>query len=188
MKRVLLGLGSNKTFQTFSPMELLSFAREELSLIMSDCKFSSVYQTKAMYVEDQEDFFNMAVIGYIEDNINPFEFLKTINNIEAKYGRDRDKEIRFGPRSLDIDIELFGDENINHPSLQIPHIRMEERAFVLIPTLEILTDSADEILRKKYLKCLKKLQNEGNVEGIVKLADFSGVKNGTNTDRKNSWN
>ncbi len=136
---------------------------------MKDCVFSSVYRTKAMYVEDQDDFYNMAAIGYVDESTNPFEFLKQINLIEAKYGRDRDKEIRFGPRSLDIDIELFGDDSISDPILQIPHIRMEERAFVLVPALEILKDSADELIRKRYSACLLKLEKEGKAEGIEKL-------------------
>lgn len=187
MKRVLLGLGSNKTFQKYSPQELLSVAREELSVIMFNCRFSSVYKTKAMYVEDQEDFYNMAAIGYVPDEIEAFTFLKQINEIEAKYGRDRDKEIRFGPRSLDIDIELFGNEIINTETLQIPHIRIEERAFVLVPALEILTESADVLIREKYSVCLKKLEADGKTDGILKISEFPGVdKNGT--DRKNNRN
>ena len=47
---------------------------------MSDCVFSSVYRTKAMYVEDQNDFYNMAAIGYVADETNPFVFLKSIND------------------------------------------------------------------------------------------------------------
>jgi len=180
MKRVLLGLGSNKSYKDHSPLELLSFAREELSLILSDCRFSSVYKTPAMYVTDQEDFYNMTAIGYTSDSTDPFELLKQINQIEARYGRNRDEEIRFGPRSLDIDIELFGNETIKDPVLEIPHIRMEERAFVLIPALEILTDSADELIREKYLNCLAKLEKSGGAEGIVKLQDYSEtVENGT---------
>ncbi|MCR5189422.1 MAG: 2-amino-4-hydroxy-6-hydroxymethyldihydropteridine diphosphokinase [Treponema sp.] len=169
MKRVLLGLGSNKTYEGHSSLELLSFARKELALIMNNCSFSSVYRTKAMYVEDQDDFYNMAALGYVEDSTNPFEFLKKINEIEAKYGRDRDKEVRFGPRSLDIDIELFGDEKISDPVLQIPHIRIEERAFVLVPALEILNNSADELIREKYSACLLKLKKEGKADGIEKI-------------------
>lgn len=169
MKRVLLGLGSNKTYKGHSSLELLSFAREELALIMKDCVFSSVYRTKAMYVEDQDDFYNMAALGYVDNKADPFEFLKKINLIEAKYGRDRDKEIRFGPRSLDIDIELFGDATISDPILQIPHVRIEERAFVLVPAIEILKDSADELIRKKYSACLLKLEKEGKADDIEKL-------------------
>ena len=69
---------------------------------------SSIYITKAQIVTDQDDFYNMVISGQVADEENPFEFLKKINQIEATYGRDRAKEIRFGPRSLDIDIEIFG--------------------------------------------------------------------------------
>lgn len=179
MKRVLLGLGSNRAFNDKTPLEILSCAQQELTRHLVDPSFSSVYKTKAMYVEDQEDFYNMAALGYVADDSDPFLFLKTINQIEAKYGRDRSKEIRFGPRSLDIDIELFGDESINHPQLQIPHPRMQERAFVLIPALEILTNSADVLIRRKYISCLDKITAEGGADGIVKVG---GCQGGNGTD------
>ena len=180
MKRVLLGLGSNKSYNGLAPMKLLSHAGRELSCLMSDVHFSSVYKTRAMYVEDQEDFYNAAALGYVPDDTDALDFLHKINLIEARYGRERAKEIRFGPRSLDIDIELFGNERIDTPELQIPHIRMEERAFVLIPALEILTNSADEIIREKYIKCLETLKNEGGAEGITKIQAFpKAVENGT---------
>ena len=172
MKRVLLGLGSNKSYNGLAPMELLSLAGEELSRLMEDVHFSSVYKTKAMYVEDQEDFYNAATLGYVSDDADAFDFLHKINEIEAKYGRDRAKEVRFGPRSLDIDIELFGNEHIDAPELQIPHIRMEERAFVLIPSIEVLKYSADEIVREKYIKCLEAVEKTGGAEGIKKLMEF----------------
>ena len=183
MKRVLLGLGSNKSFNNKSPLQLLACAGEELSCLMRDCLFSSVYKTPAMYVEDQKDFYNAAALGYVDDDADAFDFLKKINQIEAKYGRDRAKEIRFGPRSLDIDIELFGNEVINEPDLQIPHIRMEERAFVLIPSIEILTDSADDLIREKYINCLTALRKEGGSDGIIKLQNFpKAVENGRNSE------
>ena len=172
MKRVLLGLGSNKSFNNNSPLQLLAAAGGELSLLMSDIHFSSVYKTPAMYVTDQEDFYNAAALGYVAEDADPFDFLHKINEIEAKYGRDRAKEIRFGPRSLDIDIELFGNEKIDAPDLQIPHIRMEERAFVLIPSIEVLKYSADELVRDKYIKCLKAVEKTGGAQGIIKLQEF----------------
>ena len=172
MKRVLLGLGSNKSFNNNSPLQLLAAAGGELSLLMSDIHFSSVYKTPAMYVTDQEDFYNAAALGYVAEDADPFDFLHKINEIETKYGRDRAKEIRFGPRSLDIDIELFGDQHIDAPDLQIPHIRMEERAFVLIPSIEVLKYSADELVRDKYIKCLKAVEKTGGAQGIIKLQEF----------------
>ena len=150
---------------------------------MENIHFSSVYKTPAMYVTDQEDFYNAAALGYVSDDVDAFDFLHKINEIEAKYGRDRTKEVRFGPRSLDIDIELFGDETIDAPDLQIPHVRMEERAFVLIPSIEVLKYSADELVREKYIKCLAALESKGGADGIIKLQSFpKAVENGRKSE------
>ena len=185
MKRVLLGLGSNQSYNNKSPLQLLASAGEELCDLMSDCVFSSVYKTPAMYVTDQEDFYNAAALGYVADDADPFDFLHKINEIEAKYGRDRTKEVRFGPRSLDIDIELFGDQSIDAPDLQIPHVRMEERAFVLIPSIEVLKYSADELVREKYIKCLTAVEKNGGADGIIKLQSFpKAVENGRNSEHR----
>lgn len=139
---------------------------------MSDCVFSSVYRTKAMYYENQDDFYNAVALGYVSDEKSPFELLKEINRIEEKYGRNRANEIRNGPRSLDIDIELFGDETICASNLEIPHKKLSERAFVLIPAIEILTNSADEIIRKKFSDCLEKIKRKENLDNVRKIYSF----------------
>ena len=138
MTPVALGLGSNKKFSCLSPEEILGGAVFELSKILHNIEISSVYRTKAMYVVDQEDFYNMALVGLLDDGISARALLEKIHEIEAAFGRDREKEIRFGPRSLDIDIEFFGRQKILEPDLQIPHPRLKERAFVLAPLLEVL--------------------------------------------------
>lgn len=176
MKRVLLGLGSNKSFNNMAPLDLLKCACKDLSGCLAEPSFSSVYKTKALYVEDQDDFYNMCVLGFVADDLNPYELLKKINEIEARYGRDRTQEIRFGARSLDIDIELFGDEHINEPDLQIPHPRVEERLFVLIPATEVLKLSADELLRGKYISCLEALKQTEDYESIKKVVPAQVVQ------------
>ena len=179
MRRVLLGLGSNRDFHDMHSLLILQCACRELAAILKNPSFSSVYRTKAMYVEDQNDFYNMAVLGFVSDDSDPFDFLKKINQIEAKYGRNRENEIRFGPRSLDIDIELFGDLEINTPELQIPHPRMHERAFVLVPVLEILVNPADEKLREKYTACLSKLDlkdGSGSIEQVAVMNENVEIK------------
>ena len=138
MTPVALGLGSNKKFSCLSPEEILGGAIFGLSKILHNIEISSVYRTKAMYVVDQEDFYNMALVGLLDDGISARALLEKIHEIEAAFGRDREKEIRFGPRSLDIDIEFFGRQKILEPDLQIPHPRLKERAFVLAPLLEVL--------------------------------------------------
>ena len=137
MNIVALGLGSNKRFSGLRPEEILGGAVFELSKILRGVEISSVYRTKAMYVLDQDDFYNMALAGFLDEGISARDLLEKIHEIEASFGRDREKEIRFGPRPLDIDIEFFGNQKISEPDLQIPHPRLKERAFVLIPLLEI---------------------------------------------------
>ena len=189
MKRVLLGLGSNKGFQNQTPLELLSCACLELRRILNEPVFSSVYRTKAMYVENQDDFYNMTAVGFVADETSPEKLLKTTQKIEAEFGRDRSKEIRFGPRSLDIDIELFGDEKIDTPDLQIPHPRVKERAFVLVPAIEILDQSSDKSIRDEFISS-PALQNTADIEKLGKLDDLFGemnknqaVRNGTESKK-----
>lgn len=184
MKRVLLGLGSNKRYNGKTCLELLSCACHDLAYLLNQMVVSSVYKTKAMYVTDQDDFYNMVVLGYVEEDCNPFDLLESIHLIENKYGRNRSEEIRFGPRSLDIDIEIFGDEKINTPDLQIPHIRFNERAFVLIPMLEILDNFADDLLRDECQNYMAELKE--SADEIIKMCSaedimsFSGGRSVTN--------
>lgn len=139
---VVLGLGSNRSFDSKTPVELLSCAVEKLSGFVENLEVSSVYRSAAMYVTDQEDFYNMVVSGNYSGT--PHELLDQIHLIEAEFGRDRLKEIRNGPRSLDIDIEIFGNLKVKDADLIIPHERMTERAFVLAPLVEVLKKSADD--------------------------------------------
>lgn len=96
-----------------------------------------------MYVTNQDDFYNMVLTGFYEGE--PRDLLNKIHEVEASLGRNRDNEFRNGPRSLDIDIELFGNRRIVETDLIIPHERIHERAFVLVPLLEVLRNNADEI-------------------------------------------
>lgn len=174
MNRILLGLGSNKSFDSKSPLELLRGACGALQDVpgLSDVRFSSVYKTRAMYVENQDDFYNMAAVCFADDSITPQELLQKIHAIEAQFGRDRTKEIRFGPRSLDIDIELFGNQKIATPELEIPHVRLKERAFVLVPAIEILDKSADKSIREEFISALNALKNQGKDDGIELFCAF----------------
>ena len=152
-------------------MKLLSIACEKLKSVLESVVCSSVYITKARYVTNQDDFYNMVVKGYVSDSMSPYDLLNIIHEIEAEGGRNREKEIRFGPRSLDIDIEEFGDIVVSDEILQIPHPRIQERAFVLIPALEILDESSDYLLRKRYESFLKDLPEQG-VSKYSKLLDM----------------
>lgn len=174
MNRILLGLGSNRSFDSKSPLELLNEACVALQDVsgLSDMRFSSVYKTRAMYVENQDDFYNMAAVGFAENSLSPQKLLQKIHAIEALFGRDRKKEIRFGPRSLDIDIELFGNQKISTPELEIPHVRLKERAFVLVPALEILDVSADKSIMEEFSSVLTLLKEQSKDDGIELFCTF----------------
>ena len=93
MKRVLLGLGSNKPFKSYTSLELLSFARKELLSVLLECEFSSVYRTKAMYYENQQDFYNMVAVGYVNDDENPYDLLKKNKSNRSKIWKGQNKRI-----------------------------------------------------------------------------------------------
>ena len=102
----------------------------------------------------QDDFFNMVLEGEYEGT--PFSLLEKKKKIEARNGRNREKEIPKGPRTLDIDILFFGDISLNMPNLIIPHPQIEKRAFVVIPLLELFPDfTKGSISYKKLLPVLE---------------------------------
>lgn len=163
---VVLGLGSNRKLPSsleegvfLHPTEILKKAFSVLQNVLKDCTLSSIYKTKAMYVTDQEDFYNAAVFGYFSGT--PEELLFKTQAIEALFGRNRANEFRNGPRTLDIDIELFGNETISTPNLEIPHPRLQERQFILIPLLDVLKENADIPNRNVFEEYLKHLPDQG---------------------------
>ena len=76
----------------------------------------------------------------IETSLDPHALLFTLHKIEKKFGRDRAQETRWGPRTLDLDLIAYDDVTIDKPELTLPHPRLFERAFVLVPLAEIVPD------------------------------------------------
>ena len=97
---------------------------------------SALYQTPPWGKTDQPAFLNAAV--GIETELGPLALLGTILDVERQLGRDRGE--RWGPRTVDIDILLFGTEAIDEPGLRIPHPRLHERAFALAPLVDVAAD------------------------------------------------
>ena len=94
-----------------------------------------MYSSKPLYVTDQPDFLNFVLSG--KTTLSPQELLQFTQHIETKYGRNRAVEIKKGPRTLDIDILLYDDEQVFTDNLIIPHPGIKERAFVLLPLLKL---------------------------------------------------
>lgn len=96
---------------------------------------SSDYSTPPWGDEQQEPFINACI--EIETGLDPHALLFTLHKIEKKFGRDRANERRWGPRTLDLDMIAYDDVRIDKPELTLPHPRLFERAFVLVPLAEI---------------------------------------------------
>ncbi len=149
MKRVYLLLGSNEGDRA----QWLDEATLELSLHCGDIVLkSAIYSTAAWGLEEQPDFLNMAVA--INTHLSAEEFLKQIQAIEKKLGRQR--SIKWGQRTLDIDILFYGNEIINQPNLTVPHPRMQDRRFVLVP----LNDIAPNVMHPVFNKTVNTLLSD----------------------------
>jgi len=101
---------------------------------------SKVYLTEPQGLKMQPWFYNQTVKLLVEPVIGPLDLMRELREIEERMGRKRNGEERFGPRVIDLDLLLFGDVVLNTPELTLPHPRMKERAFVLIPLREIAPD------------------------------------------------
>ncbi|MDR1302541.1 MAG: 2-amino-4-hydroxy-6-hydroxymethyldihydropteridine diphosphokinase [Treponema sp.] len=154
--RVVLGLGSNKG----DSLGILEAAIGDLGNVLTDLQQASRSITEPLYVLDQKRFLNTAVAGYYPSS--PRDLLKTIQALEASFGRDRTRERRWGERTLDIDILLFGDMVITEPpDLEIPHPRLTERAFALAPLLELVPDARDPRTGVSYKTIFAGLHPQG---------------------------
>jgi len=96
---------------------------------------SSDYATPPWGDEQQPRFINACI--EIETTLDPHALLFTLHKVEKKFGRDRANEVRWGPRTLDLDLIAYDDVSIQKPELTLPHPRLFERAFVVVPLAEI---------------------------------------------------
>ena len=125
-------------------------------------KSSSFYETEPWGYKNQNWFINAAAA--IDTELEPIELLNTINIIEMQIGRNRQNEIRWGERTIDIDILMYENEIINiENKLIIPHPRMHERAFVLVPMLEVKSDLIHPVLKKTISELYDELENPEGV-------------------------
>lgn len=100
---------------------------------------SRVYETEPMYDRTRPAFLNMCCVG--RTPLDPGSLLERLHGIEEAAGRRRDREVsRYQPRSLDLDLLLYGDVTLEEPGLRIPHPSMVERPFVLIPLREVAAE------------------------------------------------
>lgn len=133
-----VGLGSNLANDLGSPSEHLQQALASMQAHKDICEVgvSSFYASAPMGPQDQPDFIN-AVVGF-KTTLTTFELLRFCQQLEQQAKRARIR--RWGERSLDVDILLYGDLQMTDPQLTIPHAGLSERNFVLIPLCELAPD------------------------------------------------
>jgi 2-amino-4-hydroxy-6-hydroxymethyldihydropteridine diphosphokinase len=147
---IYIGLGSNIEDRAFHLKEAIRLL--QLHPDINICRCSSIYETDPMGFTEQAAFLNMVL--HVTTKLNPSGLFNYMLEVELLLGRVRD--IRWGPRTIDLDLLLFGQLRSDASELLLPHPRMSERAFVLIPLLEIMEEKTSQEMSalKQNLKLL----------------------------------
>jgi len=141
MSLAYIALGANLPSPAGPPEATLAAAVDRLASLGAITARSSLYSTAPVGVADQPRFLN-AVIA-LETSCGPLELLGAVLTFEREFGRDRLTSLPDGPRTLDLDILFYGDLVLSEAALEIPHPRLAERAFVLVPLNEIAPQLRD---------------------------------------------
>lgn len=161
MNVVYLSLGSNQG-------DRMQWIQKAIVLLNENCgpiiKMSSIYETAAWGLTEQPNFLNMVV--ELETTKAATELLTEIHHIEHLLGRQR--EVKWGQRTLDIDILLFNDEIIDLPGLSVPHPYLHQRLFTLKPLAEIAAGFVHPRLNKSIGELLLDTHDD---LGVVKYVD-----------------
>ncbi len=152
---VYLGLGSNLGDRQAN----LAYALERLSEKAVIVSISSVYETDPVGYEEQPRFLNAVLSA--ETELPPVELLRFIKDVECELGREY--SFPNAPRVIDIDILFYGDRVIDSPELTVPHPRLSERAFVLVPLVEISPGTRHPLNGETSADMLAKV---GGLEGV----------------------
>jgi 2-amino-4-hydroxy-6-hydroxymethyldihydropteridine diphosphokinase len=128
---------------------------------------SHLYRTAPWGVTDQPDFLNLCAAA--ETALAPHALLSLAQRIEAELGRT--PGARWGPRVIDIDILTYGDAVVDEPDLKIPHPRMTERAFVLVPLAEIAPEA---VIRGRSVRAWSAMADRSGIERLAPLTAVPG--------------
>ena len=164
MNKAYLGLGTNMG-------DKQAYLKEACKIISDNpniniVKISKVYKTKAWGYTNQDDFLNICI--EVDTNLSPEELLEVCHEVENKLNRVR--VIRWGPRTIDVDILFFNNIISTDENLTLPHPRIKERAFVLIPLMDLNKElSIDNKTISYYLSNLEKEELKQVEEVDIKI-------------------
>jgi 2-amino-4-hydroxy-6-hydroxymethyldihydropteridine diphosphokinase len=161
-----IALGSNLPSPVGSPRQTLDAALLRLRELGTLLAQSSYYETAPVGYANQPSFLNAAAA--LQTSLDAPTLLDSLLEIERSFGRDRTRAILNGPRTLDLDLLLYGNSILSTQNLRLPHPRMAERAFVLVPLREIAPELIHPEFNKsvsQLLKDLPKLKEESRNGG-----------------------
>jgi 2-amino-4-hydroxy-6-hydroxymethyldihydropteridine diphosphokinase len=158
LRTTYLSLGSNLGNPLENLQQALYFIAQKVGRIN---KVSSVYRTKSWGFKG-DDFLNICI--EVATNLNPENLLDKVLSIEEEMGRIRNESDTYQSRIIDIDVLLFDDEIIFHNNLKVPHPRMLDRKFVLVPLTEIAPNVKHPIAKKNILMCLQSCTDSSEIE------------------------
>jgi 2-amino-4-hydroxy-6-hydroxymethyldihydropteridine diphosphokinase len=166
-------MGANLPSEAGLPDATLAAAAVRLGELGRVTRRSSIYSTAPVGFTNQPRFLN-AVVG-LETELTPFELLGALLLIEKDFGRSRIRNLQNAPRTLDLDILLYGDFVIGGATLEVPHPRLAERAFVLVPLNEIAPGAADPRSTRNVSQLLERLfpDSSDDLDAVVQIQSDS---------------
>lgn len=169
MRTAYIGMGGNVASWAGSPEATLTAAARRLESLGRVTRRSSLYSTAPVGFDAQPRFVNAVV--ELETELDPRELLDGLLGIEKEFGRERAAGIKNGPRTLDLDILLLGELEISEAGVEIPHPRLAERAFVLVPLCELAAEmivpGCGETVQRLFARLREGLR--ANVDAVVRI-------------------
>jgi 2-amino-4-hydroxy-6-hydroxymethyldihydropteridine diphosphokinase len=158
MKEVFLGIGTNLGNREKNLEDAVARVEEYIGKVTAS---SSVYETEAWGFQSEDEFLNRVI--KVETKLKPSGLLGRILMIESLLGRVRNEK-KYASRVIDIDILFYGDKKINEVELIVPHPRLHERRFVLVPLCEISPDLIHPVLNQSIAALLDKCEDKSKVK------------------------